>query len=294
MSRCLYFLGWLLLLLGITLQAWLKDHDAHWAVVFYGMPKPCLMALAAVLSLWPGLAWRVRFVNVVTALSVLGWWIHASWCLPQTQKNDPNQATISILYWNLCRPYGVDQEMVVMVKKLQPHVAVFVEAWRAREVLEKYESLLPGYQVILMPKGILVLTRVALTESADLSSRFEVQGFGSPFLVAVADVAPHPFLSRRPQLQSVLALVGGRRDGVIVGDFNTPLESALLADYRRNFVEAFEVAGSGFKETWPCGLPLLSIDHIWVAPEWCVVSAEKLWRLTGSDHAALFVTLLRR
>jgi endonuclease/exonuclease/phosphatase (EEP) superfamily protein YafD len=47
-------------------------------------------------------------------------------------------------------------------------------------------------------------------------------------------------------------------------------------------------------ETWPCGLPLLSIDHIWVGPDWQVIKADKFWRLTGSDHAALLVTVRRK
>ena len=34
MMRLLHMLGWLVLLLGLLLQLWFKDHNAAWAVFF--------------------------------------------------------------------------------------------------------------------------------------------------------------------------------------------------------------------------------------------------------------------
>ena len=152
-----------------------------------------------------------------------------------------------------------------------------------------------------MPRGIFWLSKVpshyherGKLDSIGAFARFDVDGLGATFPVLVVDVYPEPFHSRHQQLQDALAQTLGRRDAIVVGDFNTPLESIHLTHFRKNFVEAFEVAGSGRKETWPCGLPLLSLDHAWVGPDWEVVEAKKIWRLTGSDHAAIFVTLRRR
>ena len=44
MMRVLRVLAWLALLVGLLLQLWLKDRHAAWALFFYAMPKPCLMA----------------------------------------------------------------------------------------------------------------------------------------------------------------------------------------------------------------------------------------------------------
>jgi endonuclease/exonuclease/phosphatase (EEP) superfamily protein YafD len=38
----------------------------------------------------------------------------------------------------------------------------------------------------------------------------------------------------------------------------------------------------------------LSLDQVWVGADWEVLEARKIWQLTGSDHAALFVTLRRK
>ena len=45
----------------------------------------------------------------------------------------------------------------------------------------------------------------------------------------------------------------------------------------------------GFRETWAYGLPLLTLDHVWLAPGWRPLRCERL-RL-GSDHLAVKVEL---
>jgi endonuclease/exonuclease/phosphatase (EEP) superfamily protein YafD len=301
--RLLRVLGWLVLLTGLVLQLWLKDRDVRWALLFYGMPKPCLAGLALGIAFLSRRRIRQAGLALACAVAILIWWVSTSWCVPlEAKPNDAQKVEVTVLYWNLCRPPGLDQEMVDLVHELQPHLAAFVEPGpQVSSLLEKYESLLPGYSAQWMPRGILWLNRVpsGYRERGKLDrigafARFDVEGFGAAFPIVVADVYPHLSYSRRPQLQDVLTQAQGRSDAILLGDFNTPLESVHLTEYRKDFVEAFEVAGSGFKETWPCGLPLLSIDHIWVGADWEVVEARKIWRLTGSDHAALFVKLRRK
>jgi endonuclease/exonuclease/phosphatase (EEP) superfamily protein YafD len=304
--RVLYSLGWLILAAGVILQLWLKDGNVAWALPFYGMPKPCLIVLGLVLMAWPRQARNIRLLAVTSTMSITLWWISVSWCTPQkiltTDASHPASDVVTILYWNLCRPSGLDQEMVDLVKELQPQLAAFVEPGKkAEELIEQYQSMLPGYEAAWMPRGIFWLSKVpshyherGKLDSIGAFARFDVDGLGATFPVLVVDVYPEPFHSRQQQLQDALAQTLGRRDAIVVGDFNTPLESIHLTHFRKNFVEAFEVAGSGLKETWPCGLPLLSLDHAWVGPDWEVVEAKKIWRLTGSDHAAIFVTLRRR
>lgn len=301
----LHMLGWLTLLLGLVLQTWLKDHDPHWAVFFYAMPKPCLLGLSVVLACWPKLSRRQRVPACLASLGLATWWLSTSWCRPQEVtgigQNSPNDEPLTILYWNLCRPKNLDQEMVDLVKETQPDLAVFVEAGNAGSVLTQYSEMLPDYRPELMQRGIMRLSR--MKTASDRSgvvprmaayAQFDLAGRGPDFPIVVADIFPHLFHSRKPQIDSVFAHTFKRPDAIVIGDFNTPLESVHLGQFRQSFSEAFEVASFGLKETWPCGLPLLSIDHIWVGPDWQVLAAEKFWRLTGSDHAALLVTVRRK
>lgn len=301
--RVLHVSGWLMLVAGVVLQMWFRDSISGWALVFYGTPKPCLIMLALVLAAWPRATRWLRALAFSTAVVLSIWWVSVSWCAPQKmQAAGPTKNEVTLLFWNLCRPNGLDQEMVDLVKELKPQLAAFVEpGGNAGKLLEAYKSLLPGYEVAWMPRGILWLSQVPAPHHGrgkldyiGAYARFDVSGLGPTFPLVVADVHPYLFHSRHGQLQEALLHTQDRRDAILVGDFNTPLESVLLADYRKAFVEAFEVAGSGFKETWPSGLPLLSLDHVWVGPDWDVVTARKIWRLTGSDHAALFVTLRRK
>ncbi|MDZ4287585.1 MAG: endonuclease/exonuclease/phosphatase family protein [Prosthecobacter sp.] len=296
--------GWICLTVGVLLQAFAKDRYPGLALFFYALPKPCLAVLSVTLLVWPGMRRKSRLFAAVTALAITGWWVSASWVHRQDQATVPqvDGRELKVLFWNLCRPRGLDLEMVELVRRFQPDVAAFVEPGpQAGPLAAEYEKLLPGYRVEFMPRGVLWVTRVpsrfqgrGKLEGAGAFARFEVTGLGPPFPFVVADVYPHVLHSREPQLQEALAHAQDRDDAILMGDFNTPAESVFFDSYRSRYVDAFETAGYGFRETWPLGLPLLSLDHIWVGKDWAVIAAQKLNLLSGSDHAALLVTLRRR
>jgi endonuclease/exonuclease/phosphatase (EEP) superfamily protein YafD len=302
--RALPVLGWLTLAAGVLLQLWLKDRHVYAALFFYAMPKPCLAALALVLALWPRVGGRQRAAAAGAVVVISAWWVAVSWSHgPAADVAKTGQGPeLKVLYWNLCRPAGFDEEMVAMVNRLQPDVAAFVEPGpEAHTLVAEYQKRLPGYEVTFIPRGILWVSRLP----SRLLKRGKLQGMGAyaafevnhgpaPFLLVTADVFPHPFLSREGQLFEAFAATRGRGDAILLGDFNTPAESVHYALYRQRFVNAFEAAGVGFRETWPLGLPLLSLDHVWAGVDWTVLKAEKIHQLRGSDHAALFVVLGRR
>ena len=303
--RAFKITGWLALLAGLLLQLWLKDRHASWAVFFYAMPKPCLAGLALLLALLSPSLWK-RMIASVLALVLLSWWLSLSWSsgppAVTATSAGPTKDEVTLLYWNLCRPKGLDQEAVELVRELNPQIAAFVEPGpELTKQLPAYEAALPGYTAAWMPRGVLWLSRLpsryrerGKLDGLGAYARFEVQEPGPPFQVVVADVHPSLMHSREQQLKEVLAQAQDRDDTVFAGDFNTPLESVYFDAWRTRFTHAFSAAGSGLGETWPVGLPLLSIDHIWAGKAWEVIETRKIWRLTGSDHAALFVRLRRR
>lgn len=294
--------GCVLLLAGVVFQVMLQDRIPWLALLFYATPKPCLAALALVLALWPGAPAQPRWLALGVAVVLCAWWWRASWRSGPEAEREPGGEEVRVLFWNLARPAGVHEGMVELVDELRPHIAAFVEPGRgAGEWLKDYEARLPGYQAAWMPRGILWLARTpsryrerGKLEGAGAFARFDVSGLGPVFPVVVADVYQHPFHSRKGQLDEVLAHSLGLSDALLAGDFNTPLESAHLAPIRARFTNALEAAGRGFKETWPLGLPLLSLDQVWAGPDWDVVEARKIWRVEHSDHAAVFVVLRRK
>jgi endonuclease/exonuclease/phosphatase (EEP) superfamily protein YafD len=305
--RAFRILGWPALLAGLILQLWLKDRYPCLAVFFYAMPKPCLAGLAGVLMLLPRHRVWMRVLAGMITISITLWWFTISWSSGRASTlaahdNSLTKDEITVLYWNLCRPRAVDPEALELVRELEPQIAAFVEPGPdLTKHLPAYEKALPGYSAAWMPRGVLWLSRLSsrYRERGKLDglgayARFEVYEPGAPFQMVVADVHPSLMHSREQQLKEVLAQSQERDDTIFVGDFNTPLESVYFDVWRTRYTHAFSAAGSGFRETWPAGLPLLSIDHIWVGKAWEVVEARKIWRLTGSDHAALFVRLRRK
>lgn len=80
---------------------------------------------------------------------------------------------------------------------------------------------------------------------------------------------------------------------VVLGDFNTPVESAFFRDQWGDLTDAFSVAGTGFGTTKYNGWIGARIDHVLTSDEWhvdrAVVDAQQL-----SDHRALIVDLTLR
>jgi endonuclease/exonuclease/phosphatase (EEP) superfamily protein YafD len=298
MIRLLRVIGWLVLLVGILLQLWLKDRHLAWALFFYALPKPCLAGLALFLAIVPSHRRWHRMAAVMVMIGLTAWWLMTSWSFKTvpTEVSTPNDE-VTLLYWNLCRPSKLDQEAVELMRELQPDIAAFVEPGKEiSALLPSYEALLPGYTAAWMPRGILWLSKLPSRHRDGIGAfaRFEVSGSGPMFPVVVADVHPALLRSREAQLREALAYAQDRRDAILVGDFNTPLESIYFDAYRSRYTSALDAKGGGFRETWPIGLPLLSIDQAWVGSDWEILEARKIWRLTGSDHAAIFIRLRRK
>lgn len=293
--------GWLLLAAGLLLQFGLKDRLPGPALLFYALPKPCLLVLAATLALWPGTTRRLRLLAFTLAMGLAAVWLAPLRISPAKSALTPQPEDLRLLVWNVARPNSPHAGLIELVRERQPHLVAVIEPGRVQpDWLRAYEEALPGYRADWMPRGLLWLSRVSSRyrergklEDIGAYARFEVSGLGPTFPVVVADVFAHVLKSRRGQLQEVLAQAQDRSDALLVGDFNTPLESVFFAPWRARYRNVFEACPSGLAETWPLGLPLLSLDQVWIGPDWQVVAVEKIWRVTESDHAALGVVLRR-
>jgi hypothetical protein len=138
--------------------------------------------------------------------------------------------------------------------------------------------------------------RILAHESLGVHDRFRchrvrvaLPGHGE-LTVVVADVRSQPWISREQAMATILRAAGDDPRAIIVGDFNTPPESVWFREWRkREFTLANDAPRRGFRETWAYGLPLLTLDHVWLGPGWRALRCERL-RL-GSDHLAVKVAL---
>ena len=101
--------------------------------------------------------------------------------------------------------------------------------------------------------------------------------------VIVVDVRSQPWISREPSLAGILKAAAGDPKTIILGDFNTPLESKWFRPWReQGLTLANDGPRKGFRETWAYGLPLLTLDHIWLGPGWKPLRVDRSRH--GSDH----------
>ncbi len=77
---------------------------------------------------------------------------------------------------------------------------------------------------------------------------------------------------------------------MLLGDFNTPVDSVWLSAIRARFDNAFEVAGNGILATWPLPLPVLALDQVWVSDQLGVSCAKIGWSML-SDHRPVFTEI---
>lgn len=77
---------------------------------------------------------------------------------------------------------------------------------------------------------------------------------------------------------------------LVLGDFNTPVESRIFGSHWGDLADAFSVAGRGFGMTKYNGWIRARIDHVLAGPEWHVDRA-RVGRDAFSDHRPLIVLL---
>ena len=72
---------------------------------------------------------------------------------------------------------------------------------------------------------------------------------------------------------------------LVVGDFNTPYDSVAFDPWRYQWFHGLSQSSrTPGAATWPIGLPLLSIDHVWLSKD---LWPRQAWKETvlGFDHA---------
>ena len=284
--------GWLFLLAGWLgmLSRWPGDRWTATAIVHYASPWLLIGAagLAAFLRLQPSWKWL--------ALPVLGFATQAGW-----RSLDPATApgraapTFTAATWNAARTLARHPEHwrfnadVTVITETGPFHG---EGGRARARWDDFTRRHPdlawqrfGNGLTLGVRGR-ILGHEALGDPGFLRCvRAEVELASGPALdVILVDIRSQPWLSRKAPLRTVFREAFRGRPTLVMGDFNTPADSHLLEQAVAGRLKpAHESATPGFRETWPWGIPLLTLDQIWTGGGLTPLSLHK--EIRHSDHA---------
>jgi hypothetical protein len=271
---------------ALVLHFVIKDQTYTSSLWFYALPLPVLLFLVLI-STWC-IPKVLKRYNITLALILLTVWLARSFKLTFTDEIPVPK--LEIVLWNVAN----NNTVLDAFKRgaTLPDVAVLIE-YSAQEVMA-LKALHPSYYIYNDTIGkIGIFSKTPLQIKAHIPSRYQttVVNFKTKGINFYAvDVSGSIDVPRSWGLDVVNTAISTTKNTVVLGDFNVPYESVLLKDLKSNFQHAFSEKGTGFRETWFWGLPILSLDHVWVSKDLEVIKVDKVHTPT-SDHAMLKLLL---
>lgn len=299
MSGFRWAIGWVVSLcvaIGVLTRL-TRDNLPGLATIYYATPLP-LLAIGAVLLVWihwPNKRRRFRWLFCAALL------LTANWVEDWRQRPDRSQPDdIKVVFWNACRISRGWDAVTTEARRWNADVIALVEAGPGTEETRKqWREGVPGYTVNLLGGGLMLLVRgesgTTTVHEFPNDSRARQIGVtvnGRSMTLVIVDINANPFYSRRAALTELAKVADSLADEptLVLGDFNTPTDSVLLAPLRVNHRLAFDEAGQGYRATWPLPVPVLSLDQAWLNPQIEATSCRHLW--TGaSDHRPVSLTV---
>ncbi|UPS92687.1 endonuclease/exonuclease/phosphatase family protein [Bizionia sp. M204] len=268
-----------LIIIAVLIHFRVKDYFYVSAIIFYAFPLPIIMLLTS-FSIIVNKKWRKISMLFLLVLSVI-------WYFKSYVSNHENAATegLEVVVWNA--GHNQSFEEAFLENKRIPDVLVLIEC--NLKSIQKTQNTYPNYYFHLSEEEIGIFSRTPLKIISEVTSETNstVLKFATNNIIFYAvDLTAEIFNSRKEELQFVYSNIEYHNNSVVLGDFNTPLESIYFEDFKNNYNHAFSVKGKGFKETWFWNLPLLSLDHIWVSHNLRIGKTDKIstWK---SDHSML-------
>ena len=286
--------------LGLVLHLTIADRSGILRAVFYGLPWPVLaMAWLALALMWRQQI-RVAGVCVALAAACFSWWVSTSYRKVSPPTYSACAPRLKVLSWNMAHEKLPSADLQKFLEIDKPDIAGLVEVGVRHSDPGPLVTALPaGYTAQKLDNALAIAVRgtVRVIKQDSITdggiskyASLEAVVDGITWRVFIVDGASGPVSSREKILDRVLNEARSHPHTIVLGDFNTPVESALFNPWRADFEHAFTKAGHGFRETWPRQLPVLTIDHIWCKGVTGTLRAEKRW-LSSSDHAALLAEL---
>ncbi|MCB0432060.1 MAG: endonuclease/exonuclease/phosphatase family protein [Mangrovimonas sp.] len=260
----------------------IRDSCFITSLFFYAFPLPVIIFLALLVYLLS--KERIKRVSGVLMLSLFFFWFSRSY---QYHSFETGEETIEVVFWNA--NHYRDFSDAIQENGHIPDVLVLVECheFMRKNVRDRF----PDYFVETFGTEIAILSKSPIENIQTISemNKPDIVNFETKNLrFSIVDMPASLALARKPMLD--FAFEHTKNADVVMGDFNTPLESAHFDSFKLKFQHAFTEKGKGFTETWFWNLPILSLDHFWVSKETTLLSVEKIATFQ-SDHSMLRMTI---
>lgn len=285
---------------GLSVRLTIRDSIPGLSAIYYATPWPILTAAA----LFPAILWaRRRRWPIAAGFLFVALVCGAAWVRNAFHFHKPTgTATIRVAYWNTCRPGSELPAALDLINSIHADIFGLAETnSKVRNIHPRPEWATgqPGKQILHLRRHMLLATPQPTTQLHDglLNDRgqyalTQTELHGRKILILMADFDAIIAWSRKPAFDRLIQLIDaiGDQPLIVMGDFNTPLDSTFFAPLRARLRHTFETAGSGYAKTWPMPLPVLDIDHIWVSHHFRIVHSEHRSSLL-SDHRPVIADL---
>lgn len=285
----------------LAVRVTVRDAYPWSAVFFYVGPWPVLGVAWVVLGVW---CWRLRRAVPVAAAGLactLAGWYFAPGAPARQAAGAVAGPARQVLFWNIGHPEEIPPAVHALVGQYQPDLVVLAESEKIRApARQDFVIRHPDYQIYRLFGGMLVALRgtAVLGTHLDLphSSRahalqLQFRNDPDPWELVVADLGPMPLTPRLERTEAIRHLAGTGRRTLVIGDFNTPYDATAFDPWRAHWHHGLsQVPQSPGATTWPLGLPLLSLDHVWMSLDCQPLQAVKGFHLPF-DHSWQIITL---
>jgi hypothetical protein len=282
-------------LLGTALEFSLKDRWVPTAIIYYATPW-CLrglMGAASCIIAWRDKALRWTGMGIVLCSSFQG--VES---LQFRKPGVPPASALRVSTWNVGHELHVRPDL--WPAAAESDICAMVETGRfTEEEWRRFTSTAPQESWLRLDAGTAIGVKGSILDSEPIHEplspfrafrvRLSLTGW-DPFNVIVVDIHSQPWFSREPVMKAIYQAAAADRRCIILGDFNTPSQSRWLRPWRAAGLRlANDGPRNGFRETWPYGLPLWTLDQIWTGPNWEALATQHV--RYGSDHAKVNVVL---
>ncbi len=259
-----------------------------------------LVAIVYGICRWPRPAWILGLSGLICLVCWTDW-------IPFRPQPSSYRGAIRLVTWNTKWNGGL-AEVPALLKREHPDVICLQEVMAEGRTDPLWETLRKQGWYVVQQRQYAVISRfpVQMTGLNPNMMAVELRIDKTRLRITTAHLwLPYNLLAKTPRQyqrsiwpmswyrnkQVDAILQGDLLPDIVCGDMNTPPHTALWSRFTARYQDSHLAGGVDTGMTYPSQLPIIRIDHVFLAPRLKVLKSRAM-HLPGSDHRAVMVEFL--
>ncbi len=269
----------------------IRDANIPSALIFFGVPwllRIGLLGLAMLLLRPVARKWKLLIVVLLMGSLIQG--VRSFQWSPSAVAES---GAFKVTLWNTGRNLWKMPRAWPALVEPETRLVVLIEAGPfPDDSWSRFTATHPDFRWERLEGGIVVGVKGKLLDMTAFGDagrfrchRVRAEIEGTSYSVLAIDIPSQPWLLRQPYLDRIRSVADNERC-LILGDFNTTPDARGFDGWRERFTLANDSGRKGFQETWLYGLPLLTLDQLWLSRDLRNLSTTSTPTLR-SDHVRM-------